>query len=105
MSTSQPNTMSAVATPTKARFLTARIYLAKDGQYLLHILPDGSILRRHVNYYRRILARAHWLERVVTSPFARLAGVILSGVIRILLVVWLALHPVTNRQEGDGIHR
>lgn len=36
-------------------FAQPRIALSKDGEYLLHFLPGNMIVRKHVNFYKKIL--------------------------------------------------
>ncbi len=36
-------------------FAQPRVSLSKDGEYLLHFLPGNMIVRKHVNFYKKIL--------------------------------------------------
>ena len=36
-------------------FAEPRIFLTKDGEYLIHVLPGNMIVRKHVNFYKKIL--------------------------------------------------
>lgn len=38
-----------------ATFVDARVAMSRDGQYLLHFLADGTILRKSINLYRHLL--------------------------------------------------
>jgi len=38
-----------------ATFIDARVALSRDGQYILHFLDDGRILRKAANLYRHVL--------------------------------------------------
>lgn len=39
----------------QAVFAQPRITLSKDGEYLLHFLPGNVIVRKHINFYKKIL--------------------------------------------------
>ena len=34
-----------------------RVFLSKDGEYLIHFLPGNMIVRKHVNFYLKILGK------------------------------------------------
>jgi len=36
-------------------FAQPRVSLSRDGEYLLHFLPGNMIVRKHVNFYKKIL--------------------------------------------------
>lgn len=33
-----------------------RIFLSKDGEYLIHVPPENMIVRKHVNFYKKVLS-------------------------------------------------
>ncbi len=89
--------------PTTGRkpspFVSARVYLSRDGRNLLHVLPDGGIVCRPVDYYRDLLARSRGesalaaVHRFFASPMAKVAQSIVLWLLRLILLAWLALHP------------
>ena len=32
-----------------------RVFLSKDGQYVIHVLPGNMMVRKHVNFYLKVL--------------------------------------------------
>lgn len=32
-----------------------KIFLTKDCEYIIHVLPGNTIVRKHVNFYKKIL--------------------------------------------------
>lgn len=32
-----------------------KVYLSKDGEYLVHLLPGNMVVRKHVNFYKKVL--------------------------------------------------
>lgn len=38
-----------------ATFIDARVALSRDGQFILHFLGDGTIVRKSANLYRHVL--------------------------------------------------
>lgn len=36
-------------------FVDARVALSRDGQFILHFLKDGTIMRKSANLYRHVL--------------------------------------------------
>ena len=38
-------------------FAQPRVSLSRDGEYLLHFLPGNMIVRKHVNFYKKILGQ------------------------------------------------
>lgn len=39
----------------QAVFADPRAYLSKDGEYLTLVLPGNLLIRKHTNFYKRIL--------------------------------------------------
>ena len=33
-----------------------RVFLSRDGEYLIHIVP-GGVIRKHINFYKKILGQ------------------------------------------------
>ncbi len=36
-------------------FAEPRVFLSKDGEYLIHVLPGNMRVRKHVNFYKKVL--------------------------------------------------
>ena len=32
-----------------------RIFLSRDGEYLIHVLPGNMIVRKHIDFYKKVL--------------------------------------------------
>jgi hypothetical protein len=91
-------------------FVSARVYLSRDRRSLFHVLPDGRIVKRPVDLYRKLLARscgdssAAGLRRFFASPMAKVAQAIILWLLRLGLLTWVALHPAAhlpNLAESD----
>jgi len=52
METNQKYTQSKLE---QGIYVEPRIYLSRDGEYLIHALPGGRLVRRHVNFYKKVL--------------------------------------------------
>jgi hypothetical protein len=42
-------------TQTQGYFADAKVFLSKDSQYVIHVLPGNQIVRKHINFYKKIL--------------------------------------------------
>lgn len=36
-------------------FIDARVAMSKDGEYILHFLTNGTILRKHIHLYKHLM--------------------------------------------------
>jgi hypothetical protein len=98
-----PSQESENATSTAGRklspFVSAGVYLSRDGRSLLHVLPDGRLVKRPVDHYRKLLGHSRGdstvaaLRRFFSSPMAKVAQAIVLWLIRLALLAWVALHP------------
>lgn len=41
-----------------------RVYLSRDGEYLVMVLPGNMLVRKHVNYFKQILGIPYDRKRV-----------------------------------------
>lgn len=79
----------------------ARVYLSADGRQLLHVLPDGTTTARPLSFYKALLERTSARDRaefvsLLASPDARrVATMIVTWLVRVIVLAWLALHAGT----------
>ena len=52
---------------TQGFYAQPRVYLSRDGEYVVHVLPGNMIVRKHVNFYKAILG-------VPYTPKSKAAG-------------------------------
>lgn len=52
----QNNNTQALQGNNQGFIAQPRVFLSRDGEYLVHIVPGGMI-RKHVNYYKKILGQ------------------------------------------------
>ncbi len=41
--------------PIRNNIVEPLVNLSRDGQYIHHYLPDGKLVRKHINFYKAIL--------------------------------------------------
>jgi hypothetical protein len=39
----------------QSHYAEPRVFLSKDGEYLVHALPGNILVKKHVNFYKKVL--------------------------------------------------
>lgn len=56
---------------TTATFIDARVALSHDGQFVLHFLADGTILRKSINLYKHVMKLGYQKRTAIRSPLPK----------------------------------
>lgn len=51
----ETNIETTQSTQAQGFYAQPRIFLSKDGEYLIHLLPGNQRIRMHVNLYKKIM--------------------------------------------------
>ena len=55
---------------TPATFIDARVALSQDGQFILHFLSDGTIMRKSTNLYKHVMKIGYFKKNGDQVAFA-----------------------------------
>lgn len=53
--------------PSRAYYVEPRAFLSRDGQYLTLVLPGNLLVRKHVNFFKKMMG-IPFSPKNVTSP-------------------------------------
>ena len=54
----ETNAATTQSTQAQGFYAQPQIFLSKDGEYLIHLLPGNQRIRLHVNLYKKIMGVA-----------------------------------------------
>ena len=55
MKQNKTTTETQNANQSQGFYAQPRVFLTKDGEYLVHLLPGNMVVKKHVNFYKAIL--------------------------------------------------